>query len=147
MIKDLKNRFFQVSFLGMVGIVLLTTIFSLHKEIIQFFYIWNLIGISTLMGIVFGIAYPYLWNYSTFKVTTKITVSTFSNFLCSTASVYLLSPKAFEVVQPYLLLIFAITLVGHFIGFYFFSKYDNKKIAASLNKALENQGDRNELQY
>ncbi|MFJ7732232.1 hypothetical protein ACIQXF_10105 [Lysinibacillus sp. NPDC097231] len=138
MIKDLKNSFLQVSFLGMIWIVFLITIFNLHEETVRFLYIWNLIGISILMGIVFGIAYPYLWNYSTFKVTTKITISTFLNFFCCIESVYLFSPKVFEIIKPYLLLIVVITLIGHIIGFYFFSKYENKKIADSLNKALEN---------
>ncbi|GIN96897.1 hypothetical protein J6TS1_27670 [Siminovitchia terrae] len=138
MIKDLKNNFLQVSFLGMIWIVFLITIFNLHEEIVPFLYIWNLIGISILMGIVFGIAYPYLWNYSTFKVTTKIIISTFLNFFCGIESVYLFSPKVFEFVKPYLLLILLITLIGHIIGFYFFSKYENKKIAESLNKALKN---------
>lgn len=137
MIKDLKNSFLQSSFLGMIWIVFLITIFNLHEEI-PFLYIWNLIGISILMGIVFGIAYPYLWNYSTFKVTTKIIISTLLNFFCGIESVYLFSPKVFEFVKPYLLLILVITLIGHIIGFYFFSKYENKKIADSLNKALKN---------
>ncbi len=136
MIKDLKNSFLQGSFLGMIWIVFLITIFNLHEKI-PFLYIWNLIGISILMGIVFGIAYPYLWNYSTFKVTTKIIISTLLNFFCGIESVYLFSPKVFEFVKPYLLLILVITLIGHIIGFYFFSKYENKKIADSLNKALK----------
>lgn len=138
MINDLKNSFLNVSFLGLIWIVLLMTIFNLHEEVVNFLYIWNLIGISILMGIVFGIAYPYLWNYSTLKVTTKITISTLLNFFCGIASVYLFSLKVFEFIKPYLLLILVITLIGHIIGFYFFSKYENKKIADSLNRSLEN---------
>ncbi|MGE7114032.1 hypothetical protein [Lysinibacillus sp. NPDC047702] len=138
MINDLKNSFLNVSFMVLIWIVFLITIFKLHEEIINFIYIWNLIGISVLMGIVFGIAYPYLWNYSTLKVTTKIIISTFLNFFCSIGSVYLFSLKVFEFIKPYLLLILIITLIGHIIGFYFFSKYENKKIADSLNKSLEN---------
>lgn len=138
MINDLKNSFLNVSFMVLIWIVFLITIFNLHEEIVNFLYIWNLIGISVLMGIVFGIAYPYLWNYSTLKVTTKITISTFLNFFCCIESVYLFSPKVFEFIKPYLLLILVLTLIGHIIGFYFFSKYENKKIAASLNRSLEN---------
>ena len=138
MINDLKNSFLNVSFMVLIWIVFLITIFNLHEEIVNFLYIWNLIGISVLMGIVFGIAYPYLWNYSTLKVTTKITISTFLNFFCCIGSVNLFSPKVFEFIEPYLLLILVLTLIGHIIGFYFFSKYENKKIAASLNRSLEN---------
>ncbi|WP_042479149.1 hypothetical protein [Bacillus ndiopicus] len=136
MIKDLKNRFLQVAFLGMILVVVLATI--LHEDTVQFLYVWNLISISILMGIIFGIVYPYLWNYSTLKVTTKIALSTFLNFFCSIGSVYLFSAKALIFVKPYLLLVLVITLIGHIIGFYFYSKYENKKIANSLNKALEN---------
>lgn len=138
MINDLKNSFLNVSFMVLIWIVFLITIFNLHEEIVNFLYMWNLIGISVLMGIVFGIAYPYLWNYSTLKVTTKITISTLLNFCCGMGSVYLFSPKVFEFIKPYLLLIFVLTLVGHIIGFYFFSNYENKKIADSLNRSLEN---------
>lgn len=138
MISNLKNSFLNVSFLGLIWIVFLITTFNLHDEIINFLYIWNLIGISVLMGIVFGIAYPYLWNYSTLKVTTKITISTILNFCCGIGSVYLFSLEVFGFVKPYLLLILVITLIGHIIGFYFFSKYENKKIADSLNRSLEN---------
>lgn len=137
MIKNLKNSFLYVSFLSIVWIVFLITIFHLHEEFVPFLYVWNLIGISVLMGIVFGIAYPYLWNYSTLKVTAKIAISTFLNFSCSIASVYLFSLQAFDFIKPYLLLILAITLIGHIIGFYFFSKYENKKLAESLNRSLE----------
>lgn len=137
MIKDLKNSFLQVSFLVLISTVSIITIFKLHEEMIRFFYIWNLIGISVLMGIVFGIAYPYLWNYSTLKVTAKIMLSTLLNFLCSSASIYLFSAKAFEFIKPYLLLILVIMLIGHIIGFYFFSNYENKKLADSLNKSLK----------
>ena len=137
MINDLKNSFLNVSFMVLIWITFLITIFNLHEEKVSFLYIWNLIGISILMGIVFGIAYPYLWNYSTLKVTTKITISTFLNFFCGIGSVYLFSLKVFELIKPYLLVILVITLIGHIIGFYFFSKYENKKIAASLNSSLE----------
>ncbi|MFJ7406282.1 MULTISPECIES: hypothetical protein [unclassified Lysinibacillus] len=138
MIKDLKNSFLSTSFLGLILIVLLMTIFNLHEELVNFLYMWNLIGISVLMGIVFGIAYPYLWNYSTLKVTSKITISTLLNFSSSVGSVYLFSAEVVGFIKPYLLLILAITLIGHIIGFYFFSKYENKKIAESLNNSLEN---------
>ncbi|MDM5230522.1 hypothetical protein [Lysinibacillus pakistanensis] len=138
MINDLKNSFLNVSFMVLIWIVFLISIFNLHEEMVNFLYMWNLIGISVLMGIVFGIAYPYLWNYSTLKVTTKITISTLLNFCCGMGSVYLFSPKVFEFIKPYLLLILVLTLIGHIIGFYFFSKYENKKIADSLNRSLEN---------
>ncbi|MFJ5763800.1 hypothetical protein ACIP9C_00470 [Lysinibacillus sp. NPDC093210] len=138
MIKDLKNSFLSTSFLGLILIVLLMTIFNLHEELVNFLYMWNLIGISVLMGIVFGIAYPYLWNYSTLKVTSKITISTLLNFFSGVGSVYLFSAEVVGFIKPYLLLILAITLIGHIIGFYFFSKYENKKIADSLNSSLEN---------
>ncbi|POZ56793.1 hypothetical protein LYSIN_01576 [Lysinibacillus sphaericus] len=142
MIKDLKNSFLSISFLGLIWIVFLMTLFNLHNEMVNFLYIWNLISISVLLGIVFGIAYPYLWNYSTLKSTSKIIISTFLNFFCGVGMVYLVSVQMLAFIQPYLLLIFAITLIGHIIGFYFFSKYENKKLAASLNKSLVHEGDR-----
>ncbi len=78
----------------LIWIVFLISIFNLHEEMVNFLYMWNLIGISVLMGIVFGIAYPYLWNYSTLKVTTKITISTLLNFCCGMGSVYLFFTKS-----------------------------------------------------
>jgi len=137
MLKNLKNNFLSTAFCGFILLVFLMTIFNLHHDMVNFLYIWNLIGISVLMGIIFGIAYPYLWNYSTLKVTAKITISTLLNFCSGVSSIYLLSLKVFDFIKPYLLVILVITLIGHIIGFYFFSKYENKKIAASLNSSLE----------
>lgn len=133
MFKQLKNSFFQAAFGSLIWITILCSITDLFSQI-PFTYTWHLIGISSLVGLVFGVIYPYLWNYSTLKASTNIIICTLINTLCAYAGVYLYSVKMFDFIRPFFIGVLLLTLILHIITFYFYSKYDNKKMAASLNQ-------------
>lgn len=133
MFKQLKNNFFQAAFGTLIWISILCSITDLSSQI-SFSYIWNLIGISILIGLLFGIIYPYLWSYSTFKASTNIVVCTLLNAVCAYTIVYLYSTQMFALIRPFFIAELLLTFVLHVITFYFYSKHDNKKMAATLNQ-------------
>lgn len=133
MFKQLKNNFFQAAFGTLVWITILCSITDFFTQI-SFSYIWNLIGISVLIGLLFGVIYPYLWSYSTFKAAMNILICTVLNTLCAYTGVYLYSTQMFDLIRPFFIAELLLTLILHIITFYFYSKYDNKKMAATLNK-------------
>jgi len=136
MIKDLKNNFLQAAFGSTIWVALLATLFT-YRNNVEFIHTWNLLGIGTLFGLVFGVIYPYLWNYSTFKASINILLCTILNFSCGYLCVYLFSNEMFNMVKSYSVVVLLLTLVGHILGFYFYKKYENKKLASSLNKKLK----------
>lgn len=133
MFKQLKNNFFQAAFGSLVWVTLLCSI-SDFFSVIPFYYNWHLIEISILIGILFGVIYPYLWNYSTFKASANILICTVLNTLCAFTSLYLYSSQMFNLIRPFFLIVLLVTLILHIISFYFYSKYDNEKLAADLNQ-------------
>lgn len=133
MIKQLKNNFMQAAFATTLWMALLITLFA-HQATIPFSFIWRLLGMGCLFGLVFGVIYPYLWNYSTFKAQVNIALSTVANTLGGFGILYLFSWEMFVRIQPFFWLILLVTLLGHIAGFYFYSNYENKKLAAALNR-------------
>ncbi|MGM0168122.1 hypothetical protein IGI39_003134 [Enterococcus sp. AZ135] len=133
MFKQLKNNFFQAAFGSLIWITFLCSITDFFSRV-PFSYIWHLIGIGVLMGLVFGVIYPYLWNHSTLKASTNIIICTLVNTLCGYAGIYLYSTQMFALIRPFAIGVLVLTLILHIIAFYFYSKYDNKKMAASLNQ-------------
>lgn len=134
MIRHLKNNFMQAAFGSTVWVALLTLLFT-DQMTIPISFIWRLLAIGSLLGLVFGVVYPYLWDYSVFKAHVNILLSTLFNTLCSFAVIFLYSKELFSLIQPFFLPILLITLMGHLLGFYFYSNYTNRKLAAELNKA------------
>ncbi|MGA3602952.1 hypothetical protein [Lysinibacillus agricola] len=136
MINDLKNNFFQAAFGSTLWVALLATLFN-YQNNVEFMNIWNLLGIGGLLGLVFGVIYPYLWNYSTFKASINILLCTVLNLLCGYLCLYLFSNEMFNMVKPYFIGVFLLTLVGHILGFYFYKRYENNKLVNSLNNKLK----------
>lgn len=132
MFKQLKNNFFQAGFGSFIWITILYSLTDFSSKI-PFHYIWNLVGISVLIGLLFGIVYPFLWNYSTFKASINIVICTVLNTLCAYTGVYLYSTQMFDLIRPFFIAVLLLTLILHIITFYFYSKHDNKKMAAALN--------------
>lgn len=132
MMKELKNSFMQAGFGTLLWISLLGMLF-IGNQTIRVFDLWRVMGIGTIAALVFGIVYPYLWNYSTFKASTNILISTIFNVTAGFSCLYLFSPEMFKMVFPFSWAVVILTLVGHIIGFYFYSKVENKKIADELN--------------
>lgn len=132
MIREFKNNFMQVSFVTTIWILFLSTVFIPNRPI-TLLDVWRLVGIAMLFGLTFGIVYPYLWNYSTFKASINIAISTVINATCGITSVYLFSTEMFQIIVPFILLILLATLLGHIAGFYFYSKYENNKLTKEIN--------------
>ncbi|MGO2084005.1 hypothetical protein [Vagococcus sp.] len=135
MAKTLKNSFTQAALGSTIWITLLTSVYN-SNQAIPFKFIWNIIFIGLLLGLTFGVIYPYLWNYSTFKASLNIFISTIVNSICMFLTVRLYSINLFHLVQPYWIGIVLLTLVGHIIGFYFYSKYQNKQLKKELNQLI-----------
>lgn len=133
MYKQLKNNFFQAAFGSLVWVTLLCSFTDLFSQV-AFSYFWHLIAISLIIGSVFGILYPYLWSYATLKAPLTILICTVVNTLCGFACVYLYPPQMFELVRPFFFAVLLLTLVLHILMFYFYSKYENRKMAVKLNR-------------
>ena len=132
MIAHLRHSFTQVTLGSIIWIFLLSTLVYRGLNI-PFNYVWNLIGIGVISGIIFGIIYPYLWNFSTFKASINILLSTIINSFGGLLVVYLFSTDMFNLIKEYVIYFIILTLAGHIIAFYFYSKYQNRKLADSLN--------------
>lgn len=135
MLKTLKNSFTQAALGSTIWITLLASIHQMNRTI-PFSYIWHILLIGLLLGVTFGVVYPYLWNYSTFKSSTNILISTVANVSCMFLGVKLYSIEMFQLVSPYWIGIILLTLVGHIIGFYFFSKHQNNQLKKELNHLI-----------
>jgi predicted neutral ceramidase superfamily lipid hydrolase len=136
MVKQLKSNFFQtfsitfIWILGLISMFLKNLTFTLP-------YIWNLIGISTIFAIIFGLMYPILWNFSSMKVLGKIIISSVINISGGIASVWLFSTNMFEIIKPWIFIMLIITILAHIIVFYFYSNWENQKTSNELNKLLK----------
>ena len=135
MINELKNNFTQTTVGSIIWIAILATIFN-FQETTPLHPIWTVIAIGCIFGFIFGVIYPFLWNYSTFKSGINIAISTVLNTIGSTLAVYLFSPTMFNFIKPYIIGIVLLTLIGHTLGFYAYSKMENRKLAAELNQKI-----------
>lgn len=133
MINELKNNFTQTTLGAIIWLAILRTLFN-FQETTALNPIWTVITIGLIFGLIFGIVYPFLWSYSTFKASLNITISTVFNTIGGLLAVYLFSPGMFNFIKPYVIGIVILTLLGHTIGFYFYSKFENRKLAAELNQ-------------
>ena len=133
MMTQFINNFFQTSFLTTLWVMLLITLTNFHTTI-SFHYVWNIVAIGVLAGITFGIIYPYVWNYSTTKAAVNIVICTTVNLSMQFLVIYLFSKEMLAVIQPYMIGIAVLTLIGHLIAFYFYKRILNKKIVDELNQ-------------
>ncbi|WP_101774063.1 hypothetical protein [Peptostreptococcus faecalis] len=136
MFRHLKNNFMQ-AFTGVfVWIILLITIF-IKPQTVTLIFIWKMLAISAVASLVFGVLYTYLWSYSTNKAGINIIISSIFNFAAGQIGIYLFSRDMFLWLMNYTPIILIVTFFGHVIGFYFYSKYENKKSADRLNILLD----------
>jgi hypothetical protein len=136
MLKQFKLSFFQTFSITFIWILILISIF-LGNLTLTVQYTWNLVAISSIFGVIFGVMYPALWNFSSIKAISKIIISSSINFMGGISAVWLFSPYMFRFIQPWIVVIAIITILGHIIGFYFYSKWDNQKTSDQLNKLLK----------
>ncbi len=121
MIKELKYQFMQTAFVSIVWLTLILSITQWSSSI-PFHYVWHIIGIGTLAGIVFGVMYPLLWNYFTFTAPTNILISTVINLGFQVGAVALYSTAQLEWIKPYFIGISILTILGQIIAFIFYKK-------------------------
>lgn len=136
MIKQFKLSFFQTFSITFIWILLLVSIF-LKDITFSINYTWNLVGISGISAIIFGVMYPVLWNFSSMKAFNKIAISSILNTLGATLSVWLFSIHMFNFIKPWIIYIFILTIIGHTVGFYFYSKWENDTNSDELNSLLK----------
>lgn len=128
----LKSNIIQVTLGSIVWIMLVTSLSNLDVSV-PYIYFWRIIIIGMMFGIVFGGAYPYLWSYSTLSSMMKVISSTLINFDCITLGVKLYSNYLFNMMSPYLIYILLLTLLLHYIVFYFYLGFLNRKLMKELN--------------
>ena len=138
MIKNLKQSFFQVFAVSSVWITLLLSIFF-NGQTIALHYLWNLIAISTIIALLFGVVYSGLWNYLTFRPVTNILITSFLNIAGGLPAVWLFSAQMFAFIAPWIPGMLILSLILHTIAFYVYARFDAKKKASQLNGLLKNQ--------
>lgn len=131
--KNLKNQFMQAAFLTTVWLLIIINL-GFGNPQVQFSYFWHIIIIAIIIGGVFGVIYPYLWNFGTWSAPVNIVITTLINFAAGYLAVYLFSLEMFQIILPFWGLFLLINLVLHVIGFYFYRKFQNKKIVEELNQ-------------
>lgn len=136
MVEQFKLSFFQTFSITFLWILALISIF-IKDLTISVHYIWNLVAISVLCASIFGVMYPALWNFSSIKAIYKIFISSIINIIGGVCSVWLFSYAMFNLIKPWIWLMVILTLIGHIIGFYFYSKWDNQKSSNELNTLLK----------
>jgi len=138
MIKNLRQSFFQVFAVTSVWITLLLTIFF-NGQTIGLSYLWNLIGISTISALLFGVIYSVLWNYFTFKAITNILISSILNIVGGLTAIWLFSSEMFYLIAPWIPGMVILSIILHTIAFYVYAKTDAAKKAKELNDLVKNK--------
>lgn len=137
MLKNLLQSFFQVFTVTTVWITLLLTVFF-NGQTIALNYLWNLVGISTICALLFGVVYSGLWNYLTFKPITNILLTSVLNIAGGLTAVWLFSSAMFHFIAPWIPGMMILSLILHTVAFYLYAKIDARKSAAELNDLVKN---------
>lgn len=132
MIQEFKNRFLQGMLLTIIWVMLLTSL-TFGNQTVELDFFWRIIGISALMSFLFSVVYKYIWNYGTWIAPINIIVTSGVNFVSGYLTIYLYSRDLWELMLPYWWLVLMVTVLLHILGFYFWSRFQNKKIASDLN--------------
>ncbi|KNZ42774.1 hypothetical protein [Acetobacterium bakii] len=136
MIKDLRQSFFQVFAVTSVWITLLLTIFF-NGQTIALSYLWNLIGISTISALLFGVIYSGLWNYLTLKPISNILIASILNIAGGLTAVWLFSSEMVSLIAPWIPGMVILSIILHTIAFHVYAKTDAKKKAEELNDLVK----------
>lgn len=132
MITQLKHTFFQTSFLFMGWLIVVIELFCPHLEMTPS-YLWHLLLIAIIGGSVFGVIYPYIWNYTTWGALRNIGCTTLINFGALLGGLGLFSSKILKTVLPFWWEILILTLILHILTFYYYRNYQNQKLIQQLN--------------
>nr|QHW12387.1 hypothetical protein SD607_00032 [Macrococcus canis] len=130
---NLSNRFINVTLGSIVWIMIITSFSNMNIEI-PYLYIWRIILMGSIFGVVFGVIYYYLWNYSNINDICKVLLSSLSNFICIVTTVKLYSSTLFDMLMHFMIFIFIITLVLHYLIFKVYLRVQNIKLTKELEK-------------
>ncbi|MEE6725427.1 hypothetical protein RAO22_08045 [Pediococcus acidilactici] len=136
MITQLKHNFFQISFLSMGWLTLLISIYHPTSYIMPT-YLWHLFLIAVIVAGVFGVIYPYLWNYTTWGAIRNVGCATLTNFVAIFSGLGLFSNRVLKAILPFWWEILILTLILHILMFYIYRNYQNKKLIQQLNSVSE----------
>lgn len=136
MITQLKHNFFQISFLSMGWLTLLISIYHPTSYIMPT-YLWHLFLIAVIVGGVFGVIYPYLWNYTTWGAIRNVGCATLTNFVAIFSGLGLFSNRVLKTILPFWWEVLILTLVLHILMFYIYRNYQNQKLIQQLNSVSE----------
>ncbi|MEE6674689.1 hypothetical protein ACWYVZ_05815 [Pediococcus acidilactici] len=136
MITQLKHNFFQISFLSMGWLTLLISIYHPTSYIMPT-YLWHLFLIAVIVAGVFGVIYPYLWNYTTWGAIRNVGCATLTNFVAIFSGLGLFSNRVLKTILPFWWEILILTLILHILMFYIYRNYQNKKLIQQLNSVSE----------
>lgn len=131
--KELKNQFMQTGFLTTIWLVGIITI-TRGNEALDVQAVWHILGIAGIAALIFGVIYPYVWNYGTWGATVNVAVTTIANFIGGFGAVYLFSQEMFQMIKPYWWAMLLLNLVLHVAAFYLYRTVQNRKLADSLNR-------------
>jgi FlaA1/EpsC-like NDP-sugar epimerase len=134
-INQLKNSFFQVFTITSLWVTLLLTIFF-RDQSMDMVFLWRIAGIAVISAGIFGVMYSALWNYFTFKPIWNILISSTFSILGGMGMIWLFSVDMFYFISPWLPGMLLLSVVLHFIAFYFYAGFNSKKNAEELNKIL-----------
>ncbi|MEG0294961.1 hypothetical protein [Enterococcus sp.] len=121
--KKIQQTFTQTTLGSIIWIAILTTIFDFPEMTIL-----KVVALGLIAGLVFGIAYPMLWQHASFKTSTKITISALINTVAGSLAVYLASPEMFHWLQPAFIGIFALTVCLHGVSLIVYTQIEKRLI-------------------
>lgn len=138
MIKNLSQSFFQVFSVTLVWVTLLLTIFF-NGQTVALNYLWNIIGITAICALLFGVVYSGLWNYLTLKPVVNILITSVLNIVGGLTAVWLFSTDMFYFIAPWIPGMILLSLLLHTLAFYVYAKIDVNRKAAQLNDLVKNK--------
>lgn len=135
--QQLQKSFFQTFTGTTIWLTFILTKFFIPNQSISVNYLWNIIGVSLISALLFGLMYNALWNHLTLKPIWNILIASSANMIGGLSAILLLFPSVFTSILPWSIIFFIINIALHTIGFYFYGKYESKKQAEFLNKAVK----------
>lgn len=121
--KKIQQTFTQTTLGSIIWIAILTTIFDFPEMTIL-----KVVALGLIAGLVFGIAYPMLWQHASFKTRIKLTTSVLLNTVVGSLAVYIVSPLMFHWLQPALIGIFVLTVCLHLVGLSLYMRFEKRLI-------------------
>jgi len=136
---QLKNSFFQVFGATAIWLTFIMTTFFAKGQSVSIGYLWNIVAVSLISALLFGVLYIALWNHFTLSPIWNTIIGSVANTVGGYVALLLLAKAVFFIMLPWSPAVLALSLILHGIAFYFYARHKNKKDAADLNEMLNAQ--------